>query len=140
MPKISIITCVLPSKSEYIKDAWKSIRTQKLPKKWSFEWLIQVDGPEKISFNLDNDPRIKKSYNMRRMGPAISRNTALAGANGQLIKILDADDQLTKNQLAREIDLFQKNSDVGFVVSEAVDYFSDGSLQRNPTAPPQRAN
>lgn len=136
MPTLSIITCVLPSKSEHIIDAWNSILAQKLPRNWSFEWHIQVDGPEKIFFVQDDDPRIKTSYNLRRMGPAISRNTALARAKGKLIKILDADDQLTNDQLAREIDVFEHNNNIGFVVSEALDYFSDGSLQSKSTAPP----
>jgi glycosyltransferase involved in cell wall biosynthesis len=126
MKIISIITSVLPSKSDWLAETWASVAEQPLPLGWALEWILQVDGTETLKVDLPSDPRIKKQVNAATFGPAVSRNVGLARSVGDLIKVLDGDDQLTDSSLQRDIEILSSHPDVGWVTSSVLDVLPDG--------------
>lgn len=129
MSKISVITAVLPEASEWLGEAWDSLAQQSLPRGWSWEWLLQLDGPGELLVEPPHDRRVKVERNLSRFGPGISRTAALARLRGKVVKVLDADDQLTQGQLAREIKVFESSPEIGWVTSRVIDVLEDGSMQ-----------
>ena len=130
MPLISVITPVLPAHSAWLTDTWHSLRQQEQqadhPWDWDWEWLVQRDGPEPLQEPLPEDSRIRQQANPVAFGPALARTLALARARGSLVKVLDADDQLTPGQLAREVAVFRRHPEVGWLTSAALDLLPDG--------------
>ncbi len=107
-----------------------------MPDGWDWQWLVQEDGQNNIlSVLLPDDPRISVGAG-RRGGPGIARTLALARAEGELVKVLDADDQLTPGSLARDIAVLANNPDVGWTTSRALDLLPDGSTRSFDTDPP----
>ena len=137
MPKVSVITAVLPSASQHIAEAWDSLKAQDLPAGWTLEWIIHVDGPGRLTndFTVD-DGRVELHQSTTREGPAIARTLALGRATGDLVKVLDADDILTLGQLAREIEVFERFPAVVWSTSRVLDLLSDGSTVGFPEDPP----
>lgn len=125
---MSVITTVLPAKSDHLEQAWLSLREQSLPKDWSWEWILQFDGPEPLRWEQPDDDRIRVQRSDRTWGPAISRNLGLGRASGSLVKVLDADDMLSEGQLGREVGVFGNHTNVGWVTSRALDLLPDGQL------------
>lgn len=133
MPLLSVITCVLPGSSAWLRDAWRSLESQSLPIGWDWELLVQIDGEGALESDLpENDSRIRVARNTRSIGPAMSRNMALGRASGSLIKPLDADDVLPPGTLARELDVFIQFPETGWVVSKTLDLRPDGTTVPNP--------
>ncbi|WP_313673590.1 glycosyltransferase [Mycolicibacterium sp.] len=133
MPLLSLITPVLPRASEWLTDAWRSLDRQRMPPGWDWEFLLQIDGEGELAADLPrNDPRIRVARNDRSIGPAMSRNMALGRASGQLVKPLDADDMLPPDTLAREVDVFLRFPETGWVVSKTLDLRPDGTTIPNP--------
>ncbi|MFM7463983.1 MAG: glycosyltransferase family 2 protein [Cyanobium sp.] len=128
MPLVSVITPVLPAHSAWLTDTWHSLRHQESAAEhpWEWEWLVQLDGPEPLHEPLPDDSRIRQRANPVAFGPALSRTLALARARGALVKVLDADDQLTSGQLARELAVFRSHPEVGWLTSAALDLLPDG--------------
>lgn len=128
MKTISIITPIYNPVSEYLLAAYDSLKHQQLPSGWSWEWLVQEDGKTKIAETIlpKDDPRISFG-NARHLGVAITRNFALARANGELIKNLDQDDVLADGVLSRDIRTMENHSDVQWATSRVLDLLPDGS-------------
>jgi glycosyltransferase involved in cell wall biosynthesis len=128
MPLVSVITPVLPAHSAWLTDTWHSLRQQEPEPDhpWDWEWLVQRDGPESLQEPLPDDSRIRQQANPVAFGPALARTLALARARGSLVKVLDADDQLTPGQLAREVAVFRRHPEVGWLTSAALDLLPDG--------------
>lgn len=124
---ISVITPVHEISAPYLNEAYRSLAAQKLPSGWSWQWLVQEDGETgSLSDFLADDPRI--SYRTgRRGGPGVARTLALARADGELVKVLDADDKLTDGALARDIAILDEHQDVGWTTSRVLDLMPDGS-------------
>lgn len=127
MPVISVVTCVLPAKSQWLEATWKSLVAQHMPPDWSWQWLVQVDGPGGLAWEPPVDDRVSLVANSRDRGPAISRTLTLGRAAGELVRVLDADDQLTDGALARDVDAFAENPAIGWVTSRALDLLPDGT-------------
>lgn len=127
MPVISVVTSVLASKSDWLSQAWESLQSQSLPPDWQWEWLLQVDGRGVLNFAPPADERVRLEANSRTLGPAMSRNVALGRVTGDLVKVLDGDDQLTPGQLGREIAVFDQFPTVGWTTSRVLDVLPDGS-------------
>lgn len=125
---ISVITPVLPAQSAWLPETWHSLLQQEPeaehPCAW--EWLVQRDGPDPLQEPLPEDDRIRQQVNPVAFGPALARTLALARARGSLVKVLDADDQLTPGQLAREVAVFRSHPEVGWLTSAALDLLPDG--------------
>ncbi|WBB65748.1 glycosyltransferase [Micromonospora sp. WMMD812] len=125
--KISVITPVHTPSIPYLADAYESLRSQELPDGWTWEWLVQEDGRTgKVATALPADPRIHVATG-KPGGPGVARNMAMARSDGDLLRVLDADDQLTPGALAREIDAVTGRADVGWTTSSVLDLLPDGS-------------
>ncbi|MFE9583205.1 glycosyltransferase family 2 protein [Nocardia sp. NPDC006044] len=124
---ISIVTPVYQARPEFIADAYKSIVNQALPQGWAWEWIVQADGPSEAATGdtLPKDSRVSFAVG-RHGGPGVARTLALGRVNGELVKVLDADDQLGDNALARDIDALA-NHDIGWTTSRVLDLLPDGS-------------
>ncbi|MEV7412461.1 glycosyltransferase [Streptomyces althioticus] len=128
MTTISVLTAVHEGARPFLPAAYASLIAQELPPGWSWEWCIQEDGPHVSAKDvLPNDPGIHIGSS-RKGGPAVTRTMAFARSTGSLIKVLDADDELTAGALARDIAVLSTDTSVGWTTSRVVDLMPDGSL------------
>ena len=132
---ISVITPVLGTKADYIGDAYATLVSQELPDGWRWEWLIQQDGPEGAVPLPPDDPRISFRVSHRWGRQALARNIALSRANGDLIKVLDADDMLVPGALTRDIDVFMSRPEITWTLARSLNYMPDGTTTRFPSNP-----
>jgi hypothetical protein len=132
---ISVITAVLGTKADYLAEAYGSLAAQELPEGWSWEWLVQQDGPDGALSLPTGDPRIRSGISNRWGGQAIARNLALSRAHGDLIKVLDADDMLTPGALTRDIEIFTTRPDITWSLARSLNYLLDGTTTRFPSNP-----
>ncbi|WP_328412303.1 glycosyltransferase family 2 protein [Nocardia sp. NBC_00403] len=125
---ISVITPVYQALPEYMTAAYESLAKQILPSGWSWEWIVQADGFSEggIAAGLPDDDRIRFAVG-RRGGPGVARTLALGRVRGELVKTLDADDQLNDEVLARDIDALER-FDIGWTTSRVLDLLLDGSV------------
>jgi glycosyltransferase involved in cell wall biosynthesis len=73
----------------------------------------------------------------RRGGPGVARTLALSRAEGEYVKVLDADDMLTPGALARDLAVLTRHRDVSWVTSRAVDLLPDGTTRVFGDDPPE---
>lgn len=133
MRTISVITAVHNGGHHFIGDTYESLREQKLPADWQWEWCVQEDGTSGIPANiLPRDPRIAFGTGLPAR-IAVTRTHALARATGDLIRTLDADDVLLPGALERDIETLER---VPWCVSACVDLHEDGSTAPGPYDPP----
>ncbi|MBG6100751.1 glycosyltransferase involved in cell wall biosynthesis [Micromonospora vinacea] len=124
---VSVITPVHPPSIEYLPGAYESLAKQEMPDGWDWELLVQEDGQTGALVDaLPDDPRISLGTG-RPGGPGVARTLALSRVSGQLIKVLDADDQLTPGVLARDIAAFTAHPQIGWTTSRVLDLLPDGS-------------
>ena len=125
--QVSIVTAVHVPSVHYLPEAYASIVSQEMPAGWDWQWLVQEDGTTGAAeAALPDDDRISIGAG-RPLGQGVARTYALSRADGDLIKVLDSDDVLTPGALAREIDVFSKNADVGWTTCRVLDLLPDGS-------------
>ncbi|MGL5825211.1 MAG: hypothetical protein ACRCYU_10415 [Nocardioides sp.] len=127
--RITVVTPLHAPSVRYLLDAYESVRAQKMPAGWDWEWAIQCDGPQDVPEPIRSDQRCSTAVN-RPSGPGPTRNMALARTSGALVRNLDADDQLTAGALARDIGAYDRHSDIGWTTATALDLNGDGSLTR----------
>lgn len=134
VPTISIITSVHNGGHRYIDETYESLREQKLPGGWEWQWCVQEDGHPGITADiLPQDPRISVESGLRGR-VAVARTHALARATGELIRTLDADDVLLPGALERDIETLER---VPWCVSACLDLHEDGgSTSPGPNDPP----
>jgi hypothetical protein len=126
---LSVITPVHGDSVNYLFAAYESLERQQLPVGWAWEWLVQEDGQlGVVDAHLASDSRIS-SGSGRAGGPAVARMLALARAEGEVIKVLDADDQLTDGALARDLEALAR-PEIEWTSSRALDLLADGSTVR----------
>ncbi|MBQ1035361.1 glycosyltransferase [Micromonospora sp. C81] len=124
---VSVITPVHAPSIEHLPGAYESLAKQEMPDGWDWEWLVQEDGQTGALVDaLADDPRISLGSG-RPGGPGVARTLALSRVSGQLIKVLDADDQLTPGALARDIAAFGAHPQIGWTTSRVLDLLPDGS-------------
>jgi glycosyltransferase involved in cell wall biosynthesis len=75
-----------------------------------------IDGTSQIIHHYLSNKRIH-SIHQDTSGPAAARNRGIAEAQGEFIAFLDADDLWEPQKLAKQINLFQQNNDLGLVYS-----------------------
>lgn len=125
---ISVITAVHPPAAEYLPQAYESLQNQALPQGWEWEWIVQEDGDTgHVAPLLPTDPRIRFGPGEPAHNPGITRNLGLARSQGTLIKVLDADDQLTPGALARDIDAMTR-PEVGWCTAAVLDLLETGEI------------
>ncbi|MEK2472218.1 MULTISPECIES: glycosyltransferase family 2 protein [Streptomyces] len=133
MRTISVITAVHEGGHHFIGDTYESLREQKLPDDWQWEWCVQEDGTSGIpAQSLPDDPRITCGTGLRAR-IAVTRTHALARARGDLVRTLDADDVLLPGALERDIETLER---VPWCVSACIDLHEDGSTAPGPCDPP----
>jgi glycosyltransferase involved in cell wall biosynthesis len=124
---VSVITPVHAPSIEHLADTYGSLAKQEMPTGWDWQWLVQEDGQSGVLVDaLPDDPRISLGTG-RPGGPGVARTLALSRVSGQLIKVLDADDQLTPGALARDIAAFEAHPQIGWTTSRVLDLLPDGS-------------
>ncbi|MFJ9839288.1 glycosyltransferase family 2 protein [Kitasatospora sp. NPDC101155] len=140
--RIIIVTAVHPPAAQFLPDAYKSLCEQELPEGWDWLWLIQEDGrSDQVAPYVPDDIRI--SFRQGRPGGAgMARTMALARAEGEYVKVLDADDMLAPGALARDIAALTSNPEIGWTTSRVLDLLPDGSFvgfdQDPPAGPIER--
>jgi hypothetical protein len=132
---ISVITSVLGTKADYIGEAYDSLVAQELPAGWQWEWLVQQDGPEGVVPLPPDDARISLRVSNRWGRQAMARNLALSRAQGDLIKVLDADDMLTPGALVRDIAVLIAEPNITWTLARSLNYLPDGTTTRFPANP-----
>ncbi|MFD7706205.1 glycosyltransferase family 2 protein [Streptomyces sp. NPDC059785] len=134
---VTVVTAVHAAGAEYLPDAYASLVKQQLPHGWDWQWVIQEDGRTgTVAGYLPYDSRIDFSDG-RHGGPGVARTMALARAEGSLVKVLDADDMLTPDALARDIAVLTERADTGWATSRALDLLPDGSTVGFDQDPPE---
>lgn len=124
---VSVITPVHAPSIDYLPGAYESLAKQEMPAGWDWQWLVQEDGQTRALVDaLPDDPRISLGAG-RPGGPGVARTLALSRVSGELIKVLDADDQLTPGALARDIAAFDAHPQIGWTTSRVLDLLPDGS-------------
>ncbi|MFD6564585.1 glycosyltransferase family 2 protein [Micromonospora profundi] len=124
---VSVVTPVHAPSIEHLAGAYESLAKQEMPAGWDWEWLVQEDGQTGALVDaLPDDPRISLGIG-RPGGPGVARTLALSRVSGELIKVLDADDQLTPGALARDIAAFGAHPQIGWTTSRVLDLLPDGS-------------
>lgn len=125
--RIIIVTAVHPPAAAHLPDAYKSICEQELPEGWDWHWSIQEDGvSDAVAPYIPEDARV--SFRQGRPGgPGVARMMALAQAEGEYVKVLDADDMLAPGALARDLAVLESSPDVGWTTSRVLDLLPDGS-------------
>ncbi|WP_372408718.1 glycosyltransferase family 2 protein [Streptomyces luteireticuli] len=127
MGRLVIVTAVHEPAAQHLPDAYKSICAQELPEGWEWQWVVQEDGKgEAVAPHIPDDSRVIFRQG-RPGGPGVARTIALAHAEGDYIKILDADDQLTPGALARDLAVLEADRTIGWTTSRVLDLLPDGS-------------
>lgn len=124
---ISVVTPAYKPVAEYLAAAYGSLCAQVMPAGWEWQWVVQEDGETgEVGRLLPGDERISAGSG-RRLGESGTRTMCLARATGELIKVLDADDQLTPGALARDIAILADYPEIGWTTAAALDVLADGS-------------
>ncbi|GAU67846.1 hypothetical protein SSP35_05_04130 [Streptomyces sp. NBRC 110611] len=136
MPRrIIIVTAVHAPSAHFLTDAYTSLRRQQLPDGWEWHWLIQEDGTsDEVAPHVPDDPRVTFRQG-RPGGPGVARTLALAHADGEYVKVLDADDQLTPGTLARDLAALEADHTLAWATSRALDLLPDGTTTGFPGDP-----
>ena len=137
MPIITIVTPSYRPDREHLLAAYDSLLLQAMPAGWAWQWVVQADGApaDVVADILPADQRVSIGGG-RRSGECSTRNLCLARADGELIKVLDADDMLADGTLARDISVLAAEPDVGWTTSRVLDLLPDGSTAGFDQDPP----
>ncbi|MFF3542370.1 glycosyltransferase family 2 protein [Streptomyces platensis] len=133
--RIIIVTAVHPPSAHFLPDAYRSLCRQELPDGWEWHWVIQEDGTsDAVAPHVPDDPRVTFRQG-RAGGPGVARTIALAHAEGEYLKVLDADDQLAPGALARDLAALEGDHSLGWATSRVLDLLPDGSTAGFPGDP-----
>ncbi|MFJ8535717.1 glycosyltransferase family 2 protein [Streptomyces sp. NPDC093591] len=133
--RVIIVTAVHGPSAAFLPDAHKSLREQELPTGWEWRWVIQEDGKtDQVRPYVPDDARVTFRQG-RPGGPGVARTIALAHAEGEYVKILDADDQLTPGALARDLAVLEADRTIGWTTSRVLDLLPDGTTAGFPGDP-----
>jgi glycosyltransferase involved in cell wall biosynthesis len=124
---ICVVTAVHAPSAPFLQDAYKSLSAQELPDGWEWHWVIQEDGrTDAVAPHVPDDTRVTFRQG-RPGGPGVARTIALAQAEGEYVKVLDADDQLAPGALARDLAALERDRTLGWATSRVLDHLPDGS-------------
>ena len=124
---VTVVTAVHAPSARFLPEAYASLAAQRLPDGWDWQWVVQEDGETgDVAPHVPEDPRV--SFGQGRPGrAAMARTLALSRAEGEFVRVLDADDRLTSGALARDIAALTRAPGTGWAVSRALDLLPDGS-------------
>lgn len=133
--RLIIVTAVHAPSARFLPEAYASLRRQELPEGWEWHWVIQEDGrSDDVAAQVPDDARVTFRQG-RPGGPGVARTLALAHAEGEYVKVLDADDQLAPGALARDLAALEGDRGIGWATSRALDLLPDGSTVGFPGDP-----
>ncbi|CAM5710717.1 glycosyltransferase family 2 protein [Streptomyces aurantiogriseus] len=133
--RVAVITAVHAPSAPYLPEAYASLCDQDLPDGWEWHWVIQEDGTtDAVGPYVPDDPRVTFRQG-RPGGPGVARTIALAHAEGEYVKVLDADDRLTPGALDRDLAALEADPALGWATSRALDLLPDGSTVGFPGDP-----
>ena len=133
--RIIIVTAVHAPSAHFLPDAYKSICDQELPDGWEWRWVIQEDGQtDQVAPHVPQDERVT-FHQGRPGGPGVARMMAMAQADGEYVKVLDADDQLAPGTMARDLAALEADATIGWATSRVLDLLPDGSTVGFPGDP-----
>lgn len=133
MPKVSVLTPVYNTNAKHLRQCIESILNQTFT---DFEFLILNDSPdnkeiEKIVKSY-KDKRIKYIKNEKNIGISASRNKLVDIAKGKYLAIFDHDDISVPDRLEQEVNILDKNPEIG-VVSGWLKFFgADNFILKEP--------
>lgn len=117
MPKVSVVIPAYNT-APYLAEAIESVLQQTYQ---DFEILVVDDG------STDNTVQVASSYVPRikliekeNGGPASARNAGMRQAAGEYIAFLDSDDAWVQDKLAEQVELLERNTEIGLVFGEAL--------------------
>ncbi|MBD0841087.1 glycosyltransferase family 2 protein [Streptomyces sp. TRM68416] len=133
--RIIIVTAVHGPSAPFLPEAHESLCAQELPAGWEWHWVVQEDGTsDDVAPYVPDDARVTFRQG-RPGGPGVARTIALAHADGEYVKVLDADDLLTPGALARDLAALEGDRDLGWATSRVLDLLPDGSTAGFPGDP-----
>ncbi|MGR8009643.1 glycosyltransferase family 2 protein [Streptomyces hypolithicus] len=134
---ITVMTAVHGPGAHHLPDAYKSLLAQELPDGWDWQWVIQEDGEtDEVTPHVPDDTRV--SFGQGRAGrAAMARTMGLSRAEGEYVKVLDADDMLTPGALARDLSGLLTNPGVSWATSRVLDLMPDGTTIGFDQDPPE---
>lgn len=126
-PRVSVVMPVLNPHSVYFRQAVQSVLAQTFT---DFE-LVIVEDPSKVDGKAlladIVDPRIRHIQNPARTSLVDQRNRGLAESRADLLALLDADDIMQPERLAKQIAFLEKRPDVGVLGSQLFIIDGDGA-------------
>ncbi|MFE0256062.1 glycosyltransferase family 2 protein [Streptomyces sp. NPDC059010] len=133
--RVTVVTAVHGPSAAFLPEAHKSLTAQELPAGWEWHWVIREDGrTDEVRPYVPDDARVTFRQG-RPGGPGMARTMALAHAEGEYVKTLDADDQLAPGTLARDVAVLEAHPAVGWTTSRVLDLLPDGSTVGFPYDP-----
>lgn len=133
--RVVIVTAVHAPSARFLPEAYKSLCEQRLPDGWEWHWVVQEDGrTDEVRPYVPDDVRVTFRQG-RPGGPGVARTIALAHADGEYVRILDADDQLAPGALARDLAVLEADRTIGWATSRVLDLLPDGSTAGFPGDP-----
>lgn len=117
--KKNLVSIVIPvyNAENYLEKLFKDILEQTYS---SLEIIIIDDGSEDNSWEIiqkyaDQDDRIR-SVRTSNKGPSSARNTGLDMVQGEYIRFIDADDEITKDSIELMVGFLKKNDYTDLVI------------------------
>lgn len=111
-PQVSIVTTLLHASAEQFAATAHSVAKQTFR---DFEWIVHECGPngcaEQVLAGLDL-PHVQVERHEAPVSLAQGRNAAIAVSRGDLITILDGDDECAPERLQHQVDCFAREPDV----------------------------
>ncbi|MDT0310458.1 glycosyltransferase family A protein [Streptomyces sp. DSM 44917] len=131
--RVDVVTAAHAPHARYLAAAWASLRAQT---HHAWRWLIQLDGTDERPLRsaleacgAAADRRVEIAAHRTAVGPANSRNLALARATAPLIQNLDADDELEPAALALLSAALTERPATGYAAGQARDLLPGGRLR-----------
>lgn len=141
MCKVSVIMAVF-NESDNLSRSVSSILNQSFG---DFEFIICDDGSSDASADTlqsltASDKRVRLLRNPVNQGHAYSLNRCLSIANGQYIARMDADDETSRERLAKQVDFLDSHPEYDFCGTNILCVESTGRAFRltNPEIPSKR--
>lgn len=132
MPKVSVLTPLYHSNSDYLRQMIESVLKQTLT---DFEFILLNDSPDdkrlKQIVESYRDDRIVYVENERNLGISASRNKLLDLAQGEYLAVCDHDDVSVPTRFEQQAGFLDAHGDVG-VVSGQIRYMYGGETTRHP--------
>lgn len=131
IPKVSVLT-TLYNKGLYVEEAVHSVLAQTFT---DFELLVVDDastdgGPEQVK--AIGDPRIRVLENAVNTGRPSAANRGLDAARGEYVAVLDADDRMVPERLAKQVAFLESRPEIGACGSWLQAFGSSDRLYRKP--------